>query len=170
VPAKKAGPARSAAGKHRVLVADDSPAVRELLARALSDEGYEVVLAANGQEALERFAPGLIDLVLLDLEMPVKSGWEAFEEVIARDHEQAIILMADRLDAVDLTTTGHVTRLAEKPINLHALLAAVRKTLSETAARHRAAITSQQNLLRYTRPFVSKTTPVASYNHWGIND
>jgi CheY-like chemotaxis protein len=168
--AKKPRPVRSAAGTLRVLVADDSAGVRELLERALSEEGYEVVLACNGQEALEQFAVGLIDLVLLDLEMPVKSGWDVFEEMVAQDQDQAIVLMADRLDAVDLSTTGHLTRLAEKPINLTALLATVRKALSETAALRRSTISSQHNLLRYARPYVLNMPTVHAYEHWGIND
>jgi CheY-like chemotaxis protein len=169
-PAKKPGPVRSASGTLRVLVADDSTGVRELLERALTEEGYEVVLAANGQEALERFAAGLIDLVLLDLEMPVKSGWDVFEEMVAQDENQAIILMADRLDAVDLSTTGHLTRLAEKPINLTALLATVEEALSETTALRRSTISSQHNLLRFARPYVLNTPAVHAYEHWGIND
>jgi CheY-like chemotaxis protein len=168
-PHAKHGGARALPASARVLVADDSPNVRESLVRALEAEGYEVLVAANGREALEKFVPGTIDLVLLDLEMPVKSGWETFEEMVALDDDQAIILMADRLDAVDLTTTGHLTRLTEKPINLNALLATVRNALAETGARRRSTITSQQSLLRYTKPFVS-ASPVRSYDHWGIND
>jgi DNA-binding response OmpR family regulator len=160
-------PARAAL---RVLVADDSASIRESLAAALRNEGYEVLLAANGEEALQQYSPGQIDLVLLDLEMPVKSGWHVFEEIANLDHGQAIILMADRLDAVDLRTTGHLTRLAAKPIILSALMTAVRTALSESAALHRSTVTTQRNLLRYTKPFLSTSAATIGYDHWGINE
>ncbi len=158
------------AGIARLLVADDSQSVRDFLAKALRNEGYEVVLASNGEEALQQYAAGVIDLVLLDLEMPVKSGWAAFDEIVSLNQNQAIILLADRLDAVDLATTGRLTRVAEKPINLNALLATVKKALCEATPLRRSTVTSQQNLLRYTKPFVSSSLAGRSYDHWGIND
>ena len=154
----------------RVLVADDSAMVRECLSKVLTEEGYEVVLAVNGEEALEKYAPGLIDMVLLDLEMPVKSGWEAFEELVARKEDQAIILMADRLDSVDLTTTGHSTRVAEKPLNLSTLLATMKMALGENASTHHTTIVKQQNLARFAKPYVPAWSNINSYDHWGIND
>lgn len=164
------GPARSTGAPLRVLVADDSAAVRESLAAALRSEGYEVLLAADGAEALEKYCPGRIDLVLLDLEMPVKSGWHVFDQITNLDHGQAIILMVDRLDAVDLRTTGHLTRLAGKPIILNVLMAAVRAALHESAALRRSTVATQRNLLRYTKPFVSASAATIGYEHWGINE
>ncbi len=163
-------PAGSAASSIRVLVADDSLGVRELLAKTLREEGYEVLLAQDGQDAIEKYASGLIDLVLLDLDMPVKSGWETFEEIVALAPEQAVILLAESTDAVDLSTSGPMARVAEKPLNMHSLLDSVRGALAETGVLRRSAIASQQSLLRYTRPYVSPAVEAASYDHWGIND
>jgi len=59
-----------------LLVADDDPAVRQSLERALTREGYAVVLAPDGQAALERLQAGGIDLVLSDLKMPGLTGLE----------------------------------------------------------------------------------------------
>ena len=59
-----------------LLVADDDPAVRESLERALAREGYAVVLAPDGQAALERLQAGGIDVVLSDLKMPGLTGLE----------------------------------------------------------------------------------------------
>jgi CheY-like chemotaxis protein len=56
--------------------------MRKLLAAlgsVLISEGYEVILAKDGREAIERFREEHIDVVLLDINMPVKGGWEAFE-------------------------------------------------------------------------------------------
>ena len=59
----------------RVLVVDDQELNRTLLQFLLQDEGYEVIIATNGQEALERFDEHEIDLVLLDVVMPVMDGF-----------------------------------------------------------------------------------------------
>ncbi|NQZ08032.1 MAG: fused response regulator/phosphatase [Algicola sp.] len=59
----------------RVLVVDDQELNRVLLQFLLQDEGYEVVIATNGEEALERFDDNEIDLVLLDVVMPVMDGF-----------------------------------------------------------------------------------------------
>jgi CheY-like chemotaxis protein len=168
--AAKAVPGRLARRANRVLVADDSAAVREALAQFLTAAGYEVVLAADGEEALAKFVPGGVDLVLLDLEMPVKNGWAAFEEMVARDANQAIILMSDRLEQVDLTTTGHLARLAEKPLNFRTLLGLVESVLRETQASRRSVLAAQQNLARYAKPYVGGSQAVESYEHWGLND
>jgi CheY-like chemotaxis protein len=166
----RSGVCSAARAMPRLLVADDSPTVRELLARALGSEGYEVVLAGDGEEALERYASDLIDLVVLDLEMPVKSGWAVFDEIVSRNENQAIVLLADHLDAVDLATTGRLTRVAEKPVNVHALLTTIKRALSEATSSRRSTVTSQQNLLRYTKPFESSSCTSRSYDHWGLND
>jgi CheY-like chemotaxis protein len=60
-----------------VLVIEDECDIREALAEALSYEGYEVVMASNGREALRKLGRGpLPDVILLDLVMPEMSGWE----------------------------------------------------------------------------------------------
>src|SRR5260370_1159010 len=59
-----------------ILVADDNEANRELLSALLSAEGYEVVCAADGQQALEQVRSGSVDLALLDVVMPRPTGFE----------------------------------------------------------------------------------------------
>jgi CheY-like chemotaxis protein len=78
--------------RHRkVLVVEDDHLIREAIAEALDEEGFEVVEAANGREALEKLhaQPGA-SLVLLDLMMPVMDGWR-FREAQLRDPELANI-------------------------------------------------------------------------------
>src|SRR5207248_455101 len=72
------------AGK-RVLVVDDDPDIRELLFTALEDEGFEVVPAGNGQEALAIIKTFRPDVIVLDLMMPVMDGWQFAHELRARD-------------------------------------------------------------------------------------
>jgi CheY-like chemotaxis protein len=63
------------AGPPRVLVVDDDPAVRRLCTRILKSDGYDVFEAANGQEGLELALVNALDLVLLDISMPVLDGF-----------------------------------------------------------------------------------------------
>jgi CheY-like chemotaxis protein len=67
----------------RILVVDDEPMVRALIARALSDEGYEVVAVANGRAALDaaRTAEAKFDLIVTNNYMPGLSGPELIEQV-----------------------------------------------------------------------------------------
>src|SRR2546428_13696378 len=97
-------PAREDAGdggnvqctKKRILVVDDDPSVRGMLARVLVGESYLVWSAGNGAEALEIAAGVPIDLVLLDLNMPVKSGWDTLERLMADQPMLTVIIITDR--------------------------------------------------------------------------
>ena len=76
----------------RILVVDDEDLVRSVMARCLEEEGYAVVQARNGREALERLADdGSIDLVLSDLVMPVMSGRELARELSSRRPELPVL-------------------------------------------------------------------------------
>ena len=67
-----------------VLIVEDDPSVRDVLQVVLDSEGYEVVLAADGFEALERLDEGLPDLVLLDLMLPRLDGASVVAELERR--------------------------------------------------------------------------------------
>ena len=60
----------------KILVVDDEQTIRESLAKILRAEGYEIVLAENGQEAIEKLVQESFNLLLLDLGLPVKDGWD----------------------------------------------------------------------------------------------
>jgi EAL domain-containing protein (putative c-di-GMP-specific phosphodiesterase class I)/DNA-binding NarL/FixJ family response regulator len=79
----------------RVLVADDDPAIRSLLQRVLRREGFETILAASGGEAIEVIARNRIDVLLLDVQMPVLDGIATLREIRADDRwrTMSIILM-----------------------------------------------------------------------------
>ena len=60
------------------MLVDDEPAIRQMLTRLLTGEGYNVLPATNGSEALEFANHADFDLVLLDLNMPGLDGWDTF--------------------------------------------------------------------------------------------
>jgi two-component system, OmpR family, response regulator MprA len=89
----------------RVLVVDDEPAVRVALERALRLEAYEVELAADGREALERLAATAPDAVVLDVAMPHVDGFEVCRRL--RDAgDRTPVLMLTARDAVDDRVAG----------------------------------------------------------------
>lgn len=65
----------------RILVIDDEPTALDLLQRILEGEGYEVLMAANGQEGVELFRRNPCDLVITDIVMPLKDGLQTILEL-----------------------------------------------------------------------------------------
>ncbi|MBI5198068.1 MAG: response regulator, partial [Nitrospirae bacterium] len=68
-------------GRRRILVVDDEENIRLLYKGELEDEGYEVVMAGSGEEALEVFDKVRPDLVTLDIKMPGMGGLRALEHI-----------------------------------------------------------------------------------------
>jgi len=89
----------------RILVVDDEPAVRTALQRALSPEGYDVELAADGAEALDRLAAAPPDAVVLDLAMPHLDGLEVCRRM-RRAGDRTPVLMLTARDAIDDRVEG----------------------------------------------------------------
>ncbi|MBN8654791.1 MAG: response regulator [Anaerolineae bacterium] len=120
--------------KFKILVADDVMDNVTLLTRYLEYEGYDQVVARDGQEALNKVRDELPDIVLLDVNMPKKDGFTVLEEIRkdpAVAHIPVIILTAARLDPSDvrsglnLGADDYVT----KPFDRHELMARIRTKL-----------------------------------------
>jgi len=85
--------------KIRVLLADDEGHIRLMLKTVLKTAGYEIVAeAANGQEAVDLFHATKPDLVLLDLNMPIKTGIEALQEITLSSPETCVIMLTSVSD------------------------------------------------------------------------
>ena len=69
--------------KKRILLADDDSAVRRMLFRVLTDEGYLVIPASNSREVLQSTASGNVDLAVLDLSAPVDDAWKNLQQLNA---------------------------------------------------------------------------------------
>ena len=86
-----------------VLLVEDEPAQREILRYNLEAEGFHVVAASNGEEAMERVAEGLPDLILLDWMMPHVSGLEVCRRIRAKAETRGIpiLMLSARSEEVD---------------------------------------------------------------------
>jgi two-component system, NtrC family, response regulator HydG len=114
-----------------LLVADDDPAVRQSLERALAREGYTVVLAPDGQAALDRLRQGGVDLLLSDLRMPGLTGLELLREVKSAVPDVDVILLTafgTVEEAVTAMKDGAVDFLT-KPFQRAQLIRVIRKAL-----------------------------------------
>jgi len=114
----------------KILVADDDENIVELISLYLRKEGFAVIAARDGGEALQKIAQQDPDLVLLDIMMPVKDGWEVCREVRQRYRVPVIMLTArgeayDRILGLELGADDYIT----KPFNPRELVARVKAVL-----------------------------------------
>ena len=118
-----------------MLVVDDEPMVREVLARYLEKEGYSVETAEDGEQALTAFETAQPDLVLLDLMLPRVDGLEVFRRIRAQAPTAVIMLTArgeetDRVVGLELGADDYVT----KPFSPREVVARVRTVLRRTVS------------------------------------
>src|SRR5258705_12794125 len=71
-------------GPERILIAEDEPSVASLIAYNLEQDGYRVTIAGDGDEALRSLAASPPELLVLDLLLPLRSGWQVLREVRTR--------------------------------------------------------------------------------------
>jgi two-component system, OmpR family, response regulator MprA len=115
----------------RILVVDDEPAVRDSLMSSLAFEGYEVVEASDGVEALERVAGSEPDLVVLDVLMPRMDGLTTCRRMRAQGSTLPVLMLTardmvgDRVTGLDAGADDYLV----KPFELDELLARVRALL-----------------------------------------
>ena len=120
----------------RVLVVDDDPYIRDVVAQLLEGEGYRIEEATNGAEALGVVSDATRrpNIILLDLMMPVMDGWEfarRLQEYIPPLNIPIVVLSAARLPTERLTVLGARAVLA-KPFDVDELLAQVARLVDHT--------------------------------------
>lgn len=133
-----------------ILVVDDERAVRESLRRALELEGYEVELAADGEEALERLGSGAaVDAVVLDILMPGIDGLEVCSRLRTGGNSVPVLMLTARAE-VDSRVAGldaGADDYLPKPFALAELLARLRALLRRTGAEEAG---SRKRALRFS--------------------
>ena len=115
----------------RILLVDDERSIRESLSKILGAENYEVVLAENGHEAIEKYGAQRIDLLILDLNMPVKNGWDTLEWLVKIDPVLPVVIITGRSDQRALAETAGADALMEKPLDVPLLLQTIRELMDE---------------------------------------
>jgi DNA-binding response OmpR family regulator len=123
----------------RILLVDDEESIQTLLSYPLRKDGYEVVQASDGGEALERFSEGSFDLVVLDVMMPRLDGLETCRRLRATSTVPIIMLTAkaeeiDKVLGLELGADDYIT----KPFSMHEFRSRVKAALRR-AGMSRAA-------------------------------
>jgi adenylate cyclase len=139
VPALSSLLASHQATSSRILIVDDTEAIRELLARRLGREGHHVVEVANGRAALDRVARETFDLILLDMMMPDLNGYEVLTQLKANvrfRHIPVIVISAlDEIDSVVRCIEAGAEDYLSKPFDPILLRARIGASLEKVRLR-----------------------------------
>jgi two-component system response regulator MprA len=134
---RAAVPLAPAPGAGRLLVVDDDPDVRDSLERALRVAGYAVTTAVHGADALDQLARTPVDLIVLDVLMPIVDGFDACRRLRERGNATPVLVLTAR-DAVEDRVTGLEAGADDylvKPFALRELLARIRALLRRSQSR-----------------------------------
>ena len=121
----------------KILIVDDEDSIRQSLSDVLKDEGFEVLLASNGQEALKALDAKLPDLIILDIWMPIMDGTEVLKEIKAKYPELKVIMISGHgnieaaVKAIKLGAYDYI----EKPLSLEGVLLTVKRAFGESGIR-----------------------------------
>jgi two-component system chemotaxis response regulator CheY len=119
-----------------ILVVEDDPMIREVLAGLLADEGYDVELASHGREALQRLRERRPDLIVLDLMMPVMDGWRfrAEQRQLADCSDVPVVVLSAVRDLGEQANRLDAAGAIHKPFELDVALRTIERALRGTAA------------------------------------
>lgn len=144
-----------------ILIVDDKASVRKLIQEYLTEQGYCVIAAANGQEALFTARSEIPDLVLLDIMMPEMDGFE-FIRTYRKERNTPIILLTARLEESDkvigleLGADDYIT----KPFGMRELVARIRAVL-----RRASGEADQSEILKAGSILLDKTSRQVQIDH-----
>ncbi len=144
----------------RILLVDDDPTVRGSLKDMLVGEGYFVIPAENGQQALDLAGRLPFDLVLLDLNMPVMNGWDTFGQLTAEYPFIPIIIATGRPSQLFTAIGAGAGALLEKPIDIPTLLQTMEKLLAEPAEKRLARLAGVKTDFHYHPATTSDDWPL----------
>ncbi len=164
--------------KQKILVADDEPAIAQGLSAILSDEGYDVTIAADGQKALSDLESGTFGVALIDLNMPKTDGLTILKALQAKNVPTECIIVTGQAtidSAVQAMREGAYDYI-EKPLNsekLNRLKALIPKALEKYAIQlknrelvskletltHYAELTGQSEEMRYVYQIIDAVAP-----------
>ena len=123
--------------KSRVLVADDEEEIRKILSNILEKEGFEVITASDGEQAMQKICSDIPDAVLLDVRMPGLNGMEVLKKIKAIEENLPVVLVtayADTHQAVEAMKEGAYDYLA-KPFDNNEVVWITSRALAEGKLR-----------------------------------
>lgn len=138
----------------RILLADDSPQALRLAEQILSEQGIEIVSVTDGATALQRLGDVDPDLIITDVYLPTKNGFDLARYVKAQaKHKRVRVIFAagiqDKFDPQDAKNAG-ADAILQKPFEASALLSTVRPLLEQAAAERGGAVEAETTIDSYS--------------------
>jgi len=119
----------------KVIIIDDEMNIRSALTRELHDYGYGVIIASTGLEALSKLRTQNVDLIILDLKMPVMDGFEFLKNVIITEPQIKIVILSGNITKQNLTDLvnykKNIIGILVKPWDSDQLIKILEKCFSE---------------------------------------
>ncbi|GAV19967.1 cyclic di-GMP phosphodiesterase Gmr [Mariprofundus micogutta] len=148
-------------GLHTVMVIDDDELLREVMAETLQEDGYTVVVASNGQEALDVFKHSPVDLILCDVMMPVMNGYDFCENLrqLPNGRNMPVIIMTgqDDIEAIEKAFDCGATDFISKPVNWPVIGHRIQYTLRASQAIKEATLNAK---------LLSEAQRIAKLGNW----
>jgi len=118
--------------KHEILIVDDQPGICLLLKDVFTNEGYDVMLAHTGTEALEKISEHSFDLIMLDYHLPILSGHEILQQMIKKKMIIPVILMSGLIENIqaDFSDENITIEIVAKPFNLKEIIGLVKSMIN----------------------------------------
>lgn len=124
----------------KILVVDDEQSIRDSLNKALRAEGYEITLAEDGQTAIEKLTQEPVDLLLLDIGLPTKDGWDILKWLAKTKPMLPVVMITGRWKQDQLAQAAGVDVLMEKPLDVPLLFQIIHELTEEPAGARAARI------------------------------
>ena len=132
---------------HTVMVIDDDDMLREVMTETLHDDGYTVIQACHGKEALELFENSAAELILVDVMMPVMNGYDFCKALrkLPNGYNVPVIFMTgqDDIEAIERAFDSGATDFIAKPINWHIIGHRIQYTLRASQAMKEATLNAK---------------------------
>ena len=119
----------------KILIADDEEVVLEIMARKIASQGYGVITAKDGQEAMDKIISELPDIIILDLNMPKMDGWAVLSQLrrnppTKRWQPVIIVSAQNELESFKKSLNMEADHYLTKPCQIEDILKAIRLMLS----------------------------------------
>ena len=151
----------------RILLADDSAQVREVMGELLRKAKYDVLTASHGGQVLELLNRERVDLLLLDLNMPEFDGWETLDRLSESKPGLPVIVITGQPNQREWVESAGARGLLEKPFNLPKFFGTLEAVLGMGSDAEHGAESSD---FRFARRSESDTDFTSRYRGWGINE
>lgn len=153
-----------------ILIFTKDPVLRQATVEALREGGFNVTVAHDSYETVDKPDLAAVELVVLDLDCEGKAAWSLVERLLEKETMTPIVCLTSTPGGASWAWTSLADVTLEKPVPPARLVAAACRLIAEPSANHLQRNSRQRMVVRYARPYVWADPVPAAYRGWGIND